>query len=189
MQTEATASSSAGGSASELELQLQVEQKIRDGAQNLLQVFLEAPSDGTQEQDGLRRQVERELDEAHKKIALLQSLIRNQAARLAPASRPATPPEEVQFLIAEHVHRLQGSLDAADQLHSLQVVTRLVDKSPALAAIISLHDVVSAFVPLLSDHAHKDVRSTALKVIRACCLDAETVTELEGHHLSWYLLR
>jgi rapamycin-insensitive companion of mTOR len=178
----------------ELEQRLQVELKIRDGAENLLQVFREGsarPNDNS-EQDALRAQVEKELDEANKKISALQTLIRQRQtnAKSDPLRVWAGQhPQESQFLILEHIQLLQEVKEAQDQLLSLQAITGALDKAPAMAALIQVKDIVAALIPLLSDATHKDVRSTAHKALRSCLLDAETVLDLEASHLSWYLMR
>jgi len=101
----------------ELNARLAIEYKIRDGAENLLQVFAndstrlsEAPSSlGPESKAALRRQVEDELDTANRKIEALQARI-NEIYRVRPDLNEETASPEDVFAAAYAQYHSTGKV-------------------------------------------------------------------------------
>lgn len=204
-----------GDSVEKLILRLDIESKIKEGAENMLQV-LESKKLKDPKEISMRKQVESELDAANSKIVLLQNQVsdlsqpaalhandRNRGAGLYPDISFASPSDMMS--VRKNVPKASSpssSLTLDDLLQSLDESNRetsfYVTNANKLVELLKANPAIrndlawSAFWPilhfLLCNH-NQEIVGAAFRIARYAIQSAKTVQILRSLQMDAYIIR
>ncbi|ESK90459.1 cytosolic regulator pianissimo [Moniliophthora roreri MCA 2997] len=189
-----------------LDARLVKENRIKEGAQNLLDMPLA---------DKLRRQVQSELQAANSRIETIknkrsdiQSALRGQHQQHRRREEPDEKGEDfrtvlhnAQAYIATLVSLKAGETSPSDSstAESSKPDSKWIETMSKLGSVLQnnvrvryelkVADVVQAVVPALADKRSIQCRAIAYRVIRHSLVDAESVRNLRKQNIDWYIIR
>ncbi|KAF8349461.1 Rapamycin-insensitive companion of mTOR, N-term-domain-containing protein [Amanita rubescens] len=197
------------GQLEDLQSQLARENRIREGAENLLNMQLA---------DNLRLKVESELDLARSKIEAIAKRIDIESSRKKSKARNMTTNgvdkvnddfRTARHNAFEHLKKLESlgrqvpptqasSSSAAASQTALEVDRQLIDALNKLTDTLrrnlrvryelSIPDIVKVVAPCLADPRSKQCRSSAYRLIRHALVDADSVKCID-QSLDWYIVK